>query len=150
MITQTIFSGQIDYLGQDSFENIQKKIEQTLNSEAPTNPIPTSPFPPVAVKMQEPTTITTTSAPAPVKTSAIKIQVSSIAKKKWALSSLEAIETFKNTSTNVILILMVNMPRWVLHLRLCRQHVLKIFLCFSYMNVMFSLLDQRVVTFVCY
>lgn len=43
-----IFTGQIDYLGQDSFENIQKKIDETLTSKT-ASAIPTSsPFAPAS------------------------------------------------------------------------------------------------------
>ncbi|XP_045200204.2 glycogenin-1-like isoform X5 [Mercenaria mercenaria] len=64
--------GQIDYLGQDSFENIQKKIDETLNTSepAPTPVTMASPFTPKSA---------TNSKPRPEATSEIKPEVSSTA-----------------------------------------------------------------------
>lgn len=90
--------GQIDYLGQDSFENIRRKIDETLNSEAaPVMPPITSPFVPktapvssgvasssVAEPEKKPVTITATSkqpAPEQTKKPNLNIKVSSITKK---------------------------------------------------------------------
>ncbi|XP_052785095.1 glycogenin-1-like isoform X1 [Mya arenaria] len=80
--------GQIDYLGQDSFDNIQRKIEKTLNSEAPSEPVLSSPFVTVASPTEvKPaatgtTKITAVSTAKPImKSSAINIKVSSIKNK---------------------------------------------------------------------
>ncbi|KAH3811346.1 hypothetical protein DPMN_139757 [Dreissena polymorpha] len=67
--------GQIDYLGQDSFENIQRKIEETLTSESKPTPTPFAPAPEEK------------SAPKPVETTKVttgvgKISITTSSKKK--------------------------------------------------------------------
>lgn len=83
------FIGQIDYLGQDSFENIQKKIDETMSTEVQSStPVTTSsPFTPktagTAAEVKPKPVIavasktTAVKAPAPKVSSGISVSLSS-------------------------------------------------------------------------